>query len=76
MSRTVGAKPSRPAANRNTRELATVLSVQLPNPLLLLAGRERLSRRRISLMLLICGGFGTPPQQKRDPLGRFLAPRR
>ena len=33
---------------------------RLPNMRLLLAGRERLSRRRISLALGICGGFGTP----------------
>jgi hypothetical protein len=30
------------------------------NKRLLLSGRERLSRRRISLILGICGGFGTP----------------
>ena len=34
--------------------------IVLPNPRLLLAGRERLSRRRITLILEICGGFGTP----------------
>jgi hypothetical protein len=32
---------------------------QLPNQRLLLAGRERLSRRGISLNL-VCGGCGTP----------------
>jgi len=35
---------------------------------LLLPGRERLSRREVSLPLMVCGGLGTPPQQKRESL--------
>ena len=48
-----------------------------PNPIslgnikrLLLAGRERLRRREVSLMDLVCGGCGTPSQLKRKALGR------
>jgi len=44
-------------------------SFEWPNQRLLLAERVRLNRRRISLVLVSCGGFGRPPQQKRNALG-------
>jgi hypothetical protein len=43
------------------------------NTRLLLSGRERLSRREVCLIELVCGGFGTPRSRSA---GRSAAPER
>ena len=52
--------PSRDLLPSRGRSPLAAVTSSPPNPRLLLPGRGGLSRRRISLLWVICGGFGTP----------------